>query len=84
MTDFGYGGQLTPSPVTFPVGQYAYDEDAQTATITPFQNLRTDFASLLAIAAQLVPQQPVPGKGKVNPGGPIKRAPLPKAKTFPQ
>jgi hypothetical protein len=47
VTDGGYGGEVIPSPVAFVVGEYEYDDDAQTATITPWQSYRTDFASLL-------------------------------------
>ena len=51
LTDYGYGAELSASPVTFLVGGYSYDDDAQVATVTPFQNLRSDIGSLLAVAA---------------------------------
>lgn len=48
LTDFGYGGEVVPGPVEFVVGAYEYDDSAQTGTITPFQNVASDFTSLLA------------------------------------
>jgi hypothetical protein len=43
--DFG-GAVSAGSPVTFLVGGYEYDEDSQTAQVTPFDSVRTDFSSL--------------------------------------
>jgi hypothetical protein len=51
MMDQAYGGEVAPGPVTFLCGRYEYDEDAETATITPFQSLAENFASLLAARA---------------------------------
>jgi hypothetical protein len=51
LTDYGYGGEVNNTPVTFLAGGYEYDDDAQTGTVTPFQNLRTDIQSLLSVAA---------------------------------
>ena len=48
MTDQGWGGEVTQQRVAFLVGAYAYDDDADQATITPFGTLRHDFAALLA------------------------------------
>jgi hypothetical protein len=45
--DFDWGGELVPTRPQFICANYAWDETAQQATITPFQNLRTDFASLV-------------------------------------
>jgi hypothetical protein len=39
MTDFAYGAEEAVGPVTFLVGNYAYDDDSETATVTPFQAL---------------------------------------------
>jgi hypothetical protein len=47
LTDFGYGGEIIPTPVTFVVGGYAYDEDAKTAKITPYQSYKSDLGTLL-------------------------------------
>jgi hypothetical protein len=55
LTDFGYGGEEIPGAIQFLVGQYEYDDDSQTATITPFQYLRTDFASFLQQIAATEP-----------------------------
>ena len=48
LTDFGYGGEVSPAPVEFAVGEYEYDDSAQTATVTPFQNVADSFTDLLA------------------------------------
>jgi hypothetical protein len=45
----GYGGEVAPAPpVTVLGGGYAYDDVAQTASITPFQYAANDLAGLLA------------------------------------
>jgi hypothetical protein len=43
-----YGGEVVPGPVTFPVGEYEIDEDAETVAVTPFQSVANDLSSLLA------------------------------------
>jgi hypothetical protein len=49
LTDFGYGGEVTPNqPITFIVGAYEWDDFAQTATITPYQNLDQSLSGLLS------------------------------------
>lgn len=49
LTDYAYGGEVTAGAgVSFPVGGYAYAEETQTATVTPFQSLFTNFASLMS------------------------------------
>lgn len=55
LTDQSFGGEITPSPVEFLVGSYAFDDDTQVATITPFQSLRNDFASLLSMVVSTEP-----------------------------
>ncbi len=43
------GGDVTASPLTFFIADYAYDDDSATATITPYQDSnRGDIQSLLA------------------------------------
>lgn len=59
LTDQDYGGEITPAPVTFLVGAYAFDDDSQTATITPFQSLQTDFASLLSMVVSTEPARQI-------------------------
>lgn len=54
-TDLGYGGELTPAPITFLVGGYEFDDDTQTAAITPFQALATNFSSLLQMIVSTEP-----------------------------
>jgi hypothetical protein len=48
MTDAGYGGEVALGPLVFMSGAYSYDEDTATATITPYQQARTDMASLIS------------------------------------
>ena len=43
-----YGAEVVPGPVNFPIGTYEYDDDAQTAAVTPFQSVAADLSSLLA------------------------------------
>ncbi len=43
-----YGGEVGLAPMTFLIGQYAYDDDTQTAQVTPYQNAMTDMASVVA------------------------------------
>lgn len=68
MTDFGYGGEVVPDPVTFLIGNYEYDDEAQTATITPFQSLDTSLTGLLGTLAQTggtaAQEKPKPPKRK--------------------
>jgi hypothetical protein len=56
LTDYAYGGEVVLGPVTFLIGSYAYDDDTQTATVTPFQYLDTSFSSLLSVASTMLPQ----------------------------
>jgi hypothetical protein len=48
LVDGPYGGEVAPGPVTFPIGQYEYDDTAQTAQVTPFQSISSSLSSLLA------------------------------------
>lgn len=50
--NFPAGGEVGFSPITFQIGQYEFNDDTQTATITPYQNARTDMSS---VVAQLYP-----------------------------
>jgi hypothetical protein len=43
-----YGGEVGLAPMTFMIGQYAYDDDTQTAQVTPYQNAMTDMDSVVA------------------------------------
>lgn len=43
-----FGGEVGMAPITFLIGQYAYDDVTQTAQVTPYQNARTDLASVIA------------------------------------
>lgn len=42
------GGEVGLTPLTFIIGQYEYDDDTQTATVTPYQNAKTDIASVIS------------------------------------
>jgi hypothetical protein len=48
LSDFAYGGEVIPGPVTFVAGEVEYDDSAQTLTVTPFQNVASSFSDLLA------------------------------------
>lgn len=49
LTDFGYGGEVTPAPVTFIVGNYSWDDTSQVATLTPYQSVDTSLTGLLSL-----------------------------------
>jgi len=55
LTDYAYGGETSPAPVTFLVGGYSFDDDSSTATITPFQSLDTSFSGLLSAIVSTEP-----------------------------
>jgi hypothetical protein len=46
--NFAAGGEVGFGPITFQIGEYEFSDDTQTATITPYQNARTDLASVIA------------------------------------
>lgn len=50
LTDFAFGGEVTRGPVQFMVGAYEWDDGSMIASITPFESMRHDFASLLSAA----------------------------------
>jgi hypothetical protein len=55
ITDLGYGGEVTEAvPVTFITGNYAYDDQAQLATITPFQSLDQSLTGLLSMESTVL------------------------------
>lgn len=55
-TDAGYGGEVIPGPVQFLSGQTMYDDDAELLTVTPFQFVTSDLASMISgITAALTP-----------------------------
>jgi hypothetical protein len=49
VTDAPFGGEVAAGLVEFPVGNYAYDNDSETAQVTPLQSARSDFATLLSL-----------------------------------
>ena len=42
------GGEVGLTPLTFIIGQYEFDDDTQTATVTPYQNVKSDISSVIA------------------------------------
>jgi hypothetical protein len=45
---YAFGGEVGFGPITFQIGEYVFDDDTQTSTITPYQNARTDMSSVIA------------------------------------
>jgi hypothetical protein len=59
--DVSYGGEVSPGALgSVLVGAYEWDDATCTATITPFESLRQDWASLLSVAAETVPVRSAP------------------------
>lgn len=54
VTDAPYGGEVAPAPLVFLVGEYDFDDDSDTATITPYQGVRT---SVQGVIGALYPQK---------------------------
>lgn len=54
LSDFSAGGDMSPLPVQFLGGAYAYDDDSQSATVTPFSYLSLDFSNLLSQATTAI------------------------------
>jgi hypothetical protein len=50
LTDAGYGGEVVPGPVIFPVGAYKYDETTGLGTVTAYQNMDLSLSGLLGAA----------------------------------
>lgn len=42
------GGEVGFAPITFQIGEYEFNDDSQTATVTPYQNARADISSVIA------------------------------------
>lgn len=43
-----FGGEVGMAPITFLIAGYTFDDDTQTATLSPYQNQRTDISSIIA------------------------------------
>lgn len=55
LTDFGYGGEVTPQfPITFIIGTYVWNDQQQQATVTPYQTLNQNLQSLLSLEGTLL------------------------------
>lgn len=61
LTDYGYGGEVTPGPISFIVGAYEYNDFTQTAAVTPYQTLNHSLTGLLSLENTLL--QPVTAAG---------------------
>jgi hypothetical protein len=48
VTDAPYGGEIAAGPLIFMAGQYEFDDDTDTATLTPLQGARQDIAALIS------------------------------------
>jgi hypothetical protein len=49
LLDYGLGGEVKTGATRFLVGAYEYDSATDTAAITPYQGLRTDFSGLMEL-----------------------------------
>jgi hypothetical protein len=55
LSDYGYGGEVSAAnPVTFTTGAYTYNDQAQTATITPYAALDTSLSGLLSMESTVL------------------------------
>ncbi len=54
LADGGYGGEVSPGPVTFVTGAYNFSDDAQSATITPWQSALFDLPTMMGNLASLM------------------------------
>src|SRR5262249_7291463 len=54
LTDFAFGGEVSPAPITFIVGSYEWDDFSQKATITPYQTLNQSLSGLLSLENTLL------------------------------
>ena len=48
VADAPYGGEVHAGPVIFMTGQYEFDDETDTGTLTPLQGIRTDLATLIS------------------------------------
>jgi hypothetical protein len=48
VADAPYGGEVAAAPLIFMTGQYEFDDDTDTATLTPLQGARTDIATVIS------------------------------------
>jgi hypothetical protein len=54
LTDFGLGGEVVPGPIQWIVGAYSWDDFAQLATLTPYQDLDTSLTGLLSLESTVL------------------------------
>jgi hypothetical protein len=73
LADFGYGGEVVPDPVIFLTGAYQWDEQSQTAQVTPFQSLDLSMSGLLTELATTLPPRPKPVRRVTVPRKPAPR-----------
>ena len=48
------GGEVVPGPISFIVGAYSYDDFAQVATISPYQELDQSLTGLLSMESTVL------------------------------
>lgn len=55
LTDFGYGGELTPgAPIQFIVGSYSWDDFAQTFTLSALNTLDQSITGMLSMESTIL------------------------------
>jgi hypothetical protein len=48
VTDAPYGGEIAAAPLIFMTGQYEFDDDTDTGTLTPLQGARRDLSAVIS------------------------------------
>jgi hypothetical protein len=54
LADGGYGGEVLPTPITFVVGAYSFDNDTQSAQVTPWQSAIMDLPTMMGNLSSLL------------------------------
>ena len=75
----GYGGEVVPGPAVFMIGDYQWDQDAQTATVVPFQSLNQGITGLEGAGQALLGGQLGYWRGDRGGTAAQEKAPAPKA-----
>jgi hypothetical protein len=55
LTDFGYGGEISPKPIIFPGAAVAFDDESYSLNITPVQSGATDLSTIISNAVAALP-----------------------------
>lgn len=59
LANIDQGGETSPGPVEFVIGQAEYDDDTETVSVTPLESARSDLFGLLERAGRLPKGNPV-------------------------